>query len=213
MAQGIQDYYDTIQRKGFQRRNLFRIAAINGDGILSKLAAELTSLDGGISNAYLTTATVPGRSIQNVTAGFMGMDFNVPGNAKYDNSNSWTVQFRLPGDLSIRNAFEQMSYDIFDDGTSTGCYGVPNSRNIITLALLNIKGEAVRYYDLIGVYPVSFGGLSFDLTGNADVMTFNATLAYQYFRINKSKVPGAQVITDFDRTTGLVPALGAGNAC
>lgn len=212
MAQGIQDYYNAIQKRGFQRNNLFRIIDITGDGILTKLRNEL-SFDGPLSNAYVESASVPSRSISVQNASFMGLQFNIPGTATYPGSEGWDVTFKLPGDLSIRNAFESMNFDVFDDATSTGCYGVPANTNILTMALLNIKGEAVRYYDLIGVWPVSFGALEFDLTSNGEIMTFTGTLAYQYFRVNNGKIPGGQVITDVASPQVFAPAIGAGNAC
>lgn len=178
---GIQNYYQSVQKHGFLRDFQFRILSING-ALLAPLNQEMlaNNMEGA---AYLTSSTVPGRTITNQTAPFMGLDFNIPGSAKYPGSDAWTVNFRTPGDLLVRNALEKMNYNIFDDATSTGQYGVPCASNIISLALLNIQGQAIRQYDLYGVYPVSVGEMAFDLTGDGNLVEFNATLAYQFFRV------------------------------
>lgn len=184
MAQlGIQNYYQSIQKHGFLRNFHFRILSINGT-LLAPLNTEMmgNNMEGA---AYVTSSTVPARTITNQTAPFMGLDFNIPGSAKYENSSGWSVTFRTPGDMLVRNALEQMNFNIFDDATSTGAYGVPCAENVISLALLNIEGEAIRQYDLYGVYPVSVGEMSFDLTGDGAPVEFTATLAYQFFRVKK----------------------------
>jgi hypothetical protein len=187
MAQGIQQYYEEIQKHGFSRDNLFRITNIGGP-LLDPLYQEYLT-EGG--HAYLTSSTVPGRTISNQTAPFMGLDFNVPGTAKYNNSSGWQVSFRTPGDFLVRNALEQMNYGIFDDGTSTGEWGVPCIDNFITISLLNIRGDIVRTYTLRGVYPVSIGDISYDVTGEGAIVTFDATLAYQFYRISGSPNEGS----------------------
>jgi hypothetical protein len=184
MAQlGIQNYYQSIQKHGFLRNFHFRILSINGT-LLAPLNAEMmgNNMEGA---AYLTTSTVPARTITNQAVPFMGLDFNVPGSAKYTGSDAWSVTFRTPGDMLVRNALEQMNFNIFDDATSTGAYGVPCAENVISLALLNVQGEAIRQYDLYGVYPVSVGEIAFDLTGDGAPVEFTSTLAYQFFRVKR----------------------------
>ena len=186
MAQDIQQYYESIQKHGFLRDNLFRITNMGGP-LLDPLKSEYLD-EGGW--AYLTASSVPGRTISNQTAPFMGLDFNIPGTAKYNNSSGWQVTFKTPGDLLLRNALEQMNYQIFDDGTSTGEWGVPCVDNFLVLSLLNVRGDVVRTYKLIGVYPVSIGDMSFNVTGEGALVEFEATLAYQYYRISGSPNEG-----------------------
>ncbi len=184
MAQlGIQNYYQSIQKHGFLRNFHFRILSINGT-LLAPLNSEMmgNNMEGA---AYLTASTVPARTITNQAVPFMGLDFNVPGSAKYTGSDAWSVTFRTPGDMLVRNALEQMNFNIFDDATSTGAYGVPCAENVISLALLNVQGEAIRQYDLYGVYPVSVSEISFDLTGDGAPVEFTSTLAYQFFRVKR----------------------------
>lgn len=189
MGYGIQNYYSSIQKHGFLRDFQFRISAITGPA-LQPLNNEFipNGNDGG--GAYLTAATVPGRSITTQAVPFMGLDFTVPGSAKYNNNTGWAVTFRTPNDMLVRNALERMSYQIFDDADSTGNYGAACKENVISLVLLDTKGSAVRQYDLIGVYPVTLDDLSFDLTGDGAPVTFGAALAYQYFRVTSGQGAG-----------------------
>jgi len=206
MAQlGIQNYYQAIQKHGLLRDFQFRILSINGT-LLAPLNAEMmaNNMEGA---AYLTTAVVPGRTITNQTTPFMGLDFNIPGSAKYEGSAAWNVTFRTPGDLLVRNALEQMNYNIFDDATSTGSYGVPCASNILSLALVNVQGQAVRQYDLYGVYPVSVSPINFDLTGDGAPVTFDATLAYQFFRVKQGT--GGNLVSGNTGPAGSANAFGA----
>jgi hypothetical protein len=83
-SQTIQGFYTAAQSKDFARNNLFRVLNINfGSG--SSVTFDESDL------IYATTATLPGKSITNVTAPYMGLNFNVPGVVQYDGSDSYTI--------------------------------------------------------------------------------------------------------------------------
>jgi hypothetical protein len=172
-TQGIENFYDSAIVNDFARQNLFRVIALGGNRFSTN---ELM---------YITTTTLPGRSITNVPVPFMGLSFNVPGTATYPNSNAWQVTFRIPSNLSIRRKFEDWTKQIFDDANSTGAYNIPSkdASNQVTISLMNKMGDPIRTYTLFGAYCVSIGDMTLNITNAGEIIEQQATLAYQYWRI------------------------------
>jgi len=163
----IQKFYNAAKANEFARDFQFRIRVLgpfNEDDLV-----------------YMTTSTLPGRAISNQPVPFMGLQFNVPGSVTYTGSESWGVTFRCDEGINIRNKLENWQKEIFDDQTSTGKYGVPAEE--ATLDLLGKDLEPLRRYNLIGIYPVTIGPLNYDVTGSGAPVTFEASFAYQYWRL------------------------------
>lgn len=172
-TQGIQNFYDAAIANDFGRQNLFRVIALGGTRFSTQ---ELL---------YITTTSLPGRTINNITVPFMGLTFNVPGTAQYPNSNGWQVTFRMPANLSVRRKLEDWTKSLFDDATSTGSYSVPSkdASNQVIIALLDKQGNTLRTYTLFGVWCTSVGDLTLNVTTAGDILEQQATLAYQYWRL------------------------------
>jgi hypothetical protein len=169
---GIENFYNTAQVNDFARTNLFRVVALGG-----------TTFDTN-ELLYVTTTTLPAKAIQNVEVPFMGLRFNVPGTVNYPNSAGWQVTFRLPQNISIRQKLEAWQRSIFDDSTSTGAYNIPSTAasNQVVLVLIDKQGNPLETYTLYGAWLQQIGELSLDITAAGDVLTQQATIAYQYWR-------------------------------
>ncbi len=165
----IQEFYSTSQQKEFARDFQFRVVTLGPFDAQDLL--------------YVQTAALPAKTVQNQTASFMGLDFNVPGSVKYDGSSSWAIKFWCDEGLNIRNKMENYVKTIFDDETSTGLYGVPTE--IATLDLLGKNRETLRRYDFYGLYPVTVGEISYDIQGPGTILTVPCTFAYQFWRLRK----------------------------
>lgn len=172
-TQGIENFYDAAIVKDFARQNLFRVLSLAGTNFSQQ---ELL---------YVSSTTLPGRSITNVPVPFMGLQFNVPGTAQYTNSNAWQITFRVPSDLSIRKKFEDWTKFIFDDRLSTGSYSIPSKspQGQIVLVLLDKSGNPLREYTLYGAYCQNVGDLTVNLTSAGEIMEQQVTMAYQYWRL------------------------------
>jgi len=163
----IQDFYAAAQAKEFARDFQFRVRTLGPfteDDLL-----------------YITTAQLPGKTINNQPVPFMGLPFNVPGSVSYTGSDAWAVTFRCDEGLNIRNKMENWMKEIFDDESSTGKYGVPVEE--ATMDLLGKDLEPVRRYNFIGIYPTDLAGLDYNIEGTGTPLTFTATFAYQYWRL------------------------------
>jgi hypothetical protein len=171
---GIENFYNAAGKNDFARTNLFRITQLGGDRF------EKDEL------LYVESTTLPGRSITNIQVPFMGLVFNVPGTATYNNSGAFNLTFRIPQGLSVRRKFEQWSRQIFNDIDSSGDYNIPNngSANQMTMVLIDKGGQALREYTFYGVYCQNVGDVNLDITTAGEIMKQQVTLAYQYWRLS-----------------------------
>ena len=111
VKQTIQDFYTQAQAKDFARSNLFRVANINfGDGS-NQVVTEADLV-------YARTATLPAKSIQNLTAPYMGLNFNIPGVVQYPGSESYVINFYSDESQKLREKFLNVVTDTFNDAKS-----------------------------------------------------------------------------------------------
>ena len=171
VTQTIKDFYSVAQARDFTRNFQFRVTSIQDKGV------DLLSQDDLL---YLKTAELPAREVANKTVPFMGLTFNVPGAASYPGSAGYAVTFRSDMEQIIRRIMEDWQREVFDDRTSTGTYRLfANSK--LTMDLLDQNYNTIRQYVLHGVWPQSVGNLSYDLTGDGEVLDLQCTLCYQYW--------------------------------
>tara|TARA_E500000318_G_scaffold97762_1_gene98675 strand:- start:8683 stop:9228 length:546 start_codon:yes stop_codon:yes gene_type:complete len=173
--QTIQNFYTQAQQKDFARNNLFRVLNINFGG-----GTEISFDEDDL--IYAKTATLPGKDVTTQTVPYMGLDFNVPGIAKYTGSAGYQITFRCDESYDLRNRFLQVLNDTFDDADSTGNYFMPTADSVIDLALLDKELDRVSQFQLVGVAIKSVGPLNYDVTAEGTVQDFDVTITYHYFR-------------------------------
>lgn len=174
MAQTISTFYRVAQERDFARQFQFRLVQLANTNF------------GENEFVYLETASLPGREITNVQVPFMGLDFNVPGTAKYTGSDGYSVVFRCDQSYDIRAALEAATFNTFDDSTSTGDYNIARNSSVITMNLLGKDLSTVRQYTLYGAYVKSIGASNYNLGDSGAIVTVEATLAYQYWRVTST---------------------------
>lgn len=170
MPLNITEYFNVMQQRDFLRNHQYRISNLIYEGF------SLTETD----LVYLRTAEIPSRTINSVPVPFMGLNFSVPGTAQYAGTMDLTFYCDQP--QVIRSFFEAISYATFDNRSSGGAYTVSQSNVLSFYTYNNISTEVqTTGYTLIGIYPTSVGALSMDTTGQGDVLTFTASVAYQFW--------------------------------
>ena len=108
--QTIQNFYDIAVKRDFARDFQFRVLSIDpGDGSTVSFDSE--------DLVYATTANLPARAITNVPVPYMGLQFNLPGSATYPGSDSYSMTFYSDLGSVLRQKFEDMSREIFDENT------------------------------------------------------------------------------------------------
>lgn len=176
----IQNFYSTAAARDFARDFNFRVLSIATGGA-TDAAGQVISF-GDTDLVYVKTATLPERAITNVPVPYMGLNFNLPGNATYPGSESYSMTFYADANSQIRQKFEDWSRYTFDDANSTGDYLTPKQTSVINLVQLNNQMDRVAEYSLIGVSPRSVGALSYSIAaGTGQAIEFTATMAYHYF--------------------------------
>ena len=187
----IQTFYKQAQSHDFARLFQFRVTEFPGQVLDEKQLL------------YVETATLPGRTINNIQVPYMGLQFNVPGTASYPGSNAYNVTFRMDEDYDIRDVLETSTFATFDDATSGGDYNTPLASSILQLELLSktidstsSEPKAARVYKLFGAYIVSVGDTAYDIKDTGTVSTCQATIAYQFWRVgNSTDVPQPEDLT------------------
>ena len=180
LEQTIEKFYAKAVNIDFARKHQWRITEIKNNGLIIGDPGSP-----GLPYIYAQTGTLPGREVTNVPINFHGLEFNLPGNAKYTNSAGWEVTWRLDQALNIRRLFEDWNYAIFDDRSTSG-QTIRGDDSQLTMVLYDQAGTEVDTYRLFGLYPVSVGAVEYDIGTDGEVQTFTTTLAYHYFKRTKA---------------------------
>lgn len=190
MALGsIKEAYSVFQKHDFSRSFQLRFLDIKiasnsiDDATKNSIKNELLINNG---RYYITSMTVPGRTVQNIDVPYQGFNFKLPGQVSYDN-NPWTLNFRTAGDYLVRNALERLSFATANDETTCGAFNLPCDQNRITIGVINPKCTIIRAYDLVGFYLQNIGEISYNQESNEGT-TFAAAFHYQYWRPNADMV-------------------------
>ena len=159
MSQTIQDFFRVAQERGFSRDFMMKVRAIGN-----------TSFDED-DFVYITTKSLPSRSITNQPVPYMGLNFNVPGTVTYPGSDAWNIVFRNDAKGLLRSKLEAwQTNEVFDD------------EKVIQLDLVNDKNVTLNTYRLYGAYIKDLGTIDYDQAGAGAPTTFTAVLAYHYWR-------------------------------
>jgi len=178
VQQTISDFYRVATERDFARDFQFRVLSIDSGGASSQTFDEDDLV-------YCTAGSLPSREITNVAVPYMGLNFNLPGNATYPESGNYSLQFYCDQNSLIRQKFEDMSRDIFDDATSTGNYFTPRASASINLVQLDTQLDEVASYKLVGASVRNVGAIEYQISsGTGAQVTFGATMAYHYFQRN-----------------------------
>lgn len=175
--QNIQQFYRIAQDKDFSRDFLFRVTQLQLQGVTPLKDTELV---------YVKTAALPGRSITNVQAPYMGLNFNVPGAVTYPGSDSYSIKWYLDGESTLRNYFEQASRNLFDDKISTGNYGTPGFDHFLVLQQLDKQLEPIAggTYKLVGSSIRNIDNIEYSIAaGTGTIVEINTTIAFHYYEV------------------------------
>ena len=170
MAYTIQDFYRTASSKDFARLFQFRVTQFgNIDFNHDQLA-------------YIETASLPGRTINNIQVPYMGLQFNLPGTVSYPGSAGYQVTFRCDESYDIRAALEAQMFSTFDEQTSSGEYSLPKSNSNLIMELVDKEFKTKRVYTLFGCYVQAMADTQYDIKDNGAIASVQCTLAYQFWR-------------------------------
>ena len=171
--QTIQQFYRVAAAKDFSRDFLFRITDLKLDGLPALSEDQLI---------YAKAAQLPSRAITNVPVPYMGLNFNVPGNATYPGSENYSLTFFLDKDSELRTYFEVASRLLFNDITSTGGYGTPDGDSFLELTQVDKALEPISVYKLVGASIRTIDPIEYSMSaGTGQTVDIRVGLAYHYY--------------------------------
>lgn len=181
--QNIRKFYNVATERDFSRDFLFRVTGLQLPGLPPLLEDELV---------YVKAAKLPGRSITNQTASYMGLKFNIPGTVQYDSSENYSLEFFLDAQCELRAYFEAASRSLFDDSTSTGGYSTPNSDSYIILEQLDKQLNPVAAnlgkYKLHGASIRKISEIDYKISdGTGATVPINVTFSYHYYTVGDAQ--------------------------
>jgi len=171
----IEAFYTALTRREVARQHQFRITHINPgfDGAID-------GIDDFETKLYVESTTLPGRSITNQALNYHGLEFNLPGNAKYESSSAWEVVFRMDQNLNIRRIFEDWSFAVFNDRKASGSITRSNG-SYLTMTHFDQQGMFTSQYTFWGIYPQTVGALTYNIGTDGEVVTMPVTFAFHYW--------------------------------
>lgn len=177
----IEAFYTALTQREVARQHQFRITHIEPgfDGAIS-------GIDDFETKLYVESTTLPGRSITNQALNYHGLEFNLPGNAKYENSSAWEVVFRMDQNLNIRRIMEDWSFAVFNDRKASGAITRSNS-SYMTMTHFDQQGMFTSQYTFWGIYPQTVGALTYNIATDGEVVTMPVTFAFHYW--SRQNVP------------------------
>ena len=171
--QNIQNFYRSAAERDFSRDFLFRVTQMQLQGVPPLTEGQLV---------YAKTAALPGRTITNIAAPYMGLNINVPGGVTYPGSDGYALTFYLDASSDLRNYFESASRALFDDANSSGEYGTPDDDFFIQLAQLDKDLEPIAEYKLVGASLRNIDNISYNMAGGTgETVEISVTVAYHYY--------------------------------
>lgn len=172
MVHGIHDFYSTVTKHQLLRDFNFRLRLVNTDALVFN-EEEIV---------YAHVKSLPGRSITDHTAPFMGMNLHFGGSVSYHNSDGYEIELLMDASGALREKLEAASRTIFNDKSSTGDYRMPGTDQTLVLSLIDSKLETITNYTLVGVQFRDLGDITFDYwSGTGDLVKCSINVAYQYY--------------------------------
>jgi hypothetical protein len=169
----IRDFYKVAQDRDFVRKNQLRVLSINsGAGLSVNFSAD--------DLIYAKVASLPERQVQTSPATFMGIDFNVPGGVKYVGSDNYTIEFFADQQFNLWDKFNEWTFQLFDDETSSGNFFAPKSSAQIVLVAVDNELNLVKQFTLVGVICKSISPLQYDISDTGAIQNFTANFSYHF---------------------------------
>lgn len=168
---GLQDFYKVATERGFARDYHFRVTQI-GD---SKLAND--------EFLYIRAVSTPEREILSESLSFRGFKYNVPLTSAYPGSEGWNIEFLMDRKYQIYDLLETWQRSHFNEGTLIG-REMPTFDRSIELIAIDEQNNIVKKFKLYGCFPRKIGPVKYSMAGNGGPVSFELTLAYQYWTSN-----------------------------
>jgi hypothetical protein len=143
----------------------------------------------GIQAQFLCNAAqLPASTIEPINVLYRGRPVNFAGERTFA---PWTISVYNDTNFNIRNALEQWSNGIQNNGATTGITNPLNYQVDLTVDQLDRNGATVKTYKFVDAFPTEVGDIQLGYDQGNAIETFNITFLYNYWTSNTSTGAGS----------------------
>ena len=167
---------------GGARANQFRVE-------LSFPSFVTLGLVAGLQAQFLCNAAqLPASTIEPISILYRGRPVNFAGERTFA---PWTIAVYNDTNFNIRNALEQWSNGIQNNGTTNGITNPANYQVDLSVYQLDRNGATVKAYKFVDAFPSEIGDIQLGYDQGNAIETFNVTFQYNYWTSNTSTGAGS----------------------
>ena len=143
----------------------------------------------GVQSQFLCNAAqLPSSTIEPISVLYRGRPVNFAGERTFQ---PWTVSIYNDTNFNIRNALEQWSNGIQNNGATTGITNPLNYQVDLAVHQLDRNGATVKTYKFVDAFPTEVGDIQLGYDQGNAIETFNVTFLYNYWSSNTSTEGGS----------------------
>lgn len=143
----------------------------------------------GVQSQFLCNAAqLPSSTIEPISVLYRGRPVNFAGERTFQ---PWTVSIYNDTNFNIRNALEQWSNGIQNNGATTGITNPLNYQVDLAVHQLDRNGATVKTYKFIDAFPTEVGDIQLGYDQGNAIEMFNVTFLYNYWTSNTSTEAGS----------------------
>jgi len=143
----------------------------------------------GVQAQFLCNAAqLPSSTIEPIQTLYRGRPVNFAGERTFQ---PWAVSIYNDTNFNIRNALEQWSNGIQNNGSTNGITNPANYQVDLAVHQLDRNGATVKTYKFVDAFPSEIGDIQLGYDQGNAIETFNVTFQYNYWTSNTSTEAGS----------------------
>jgi hypothetical protein len=123
-------------------------------------------------------AQLPASTIEPISVLYRGRPVNFAGERTFA---PWTISIYNDTNFNIRNALEQWSNGIQNNGATNGITNPLNYQVDLSVHQLDRNGAVVKTYKFVDAFPTEVGDIQLGYDQGNAIETFNTTFNYNYW--------------------------------
>ena len=143
----------------------------------------------GVQAQFLCNAAqLPSSTIEPISILYRGRPVNFAGERTFQ---PWAVSIYNDTNFNIRNALEQWSNGIQNNGSTNGITNPANYQVDLSVHQLDRNGATVKTYKFVDAFPSEIGDIQLGYDQGNAIETFNVVFQYNYWTSNTSTEAGS----------------------
>ena len=148
----------------------------------------LGAIAGVQAQILCNAAQLPSSTIEPISILYRGRPVNFAGERTFQ---PWAVSIYNDTNFNIRNALEQWSNGIQNNGSTNGITNPANYQVDLSVHQLDRNGATVKTYKFVDAFPSEIGDIQLGYDQGNAIETFNVVFQYNYWTSNTSTEAGS----------------------